>query len=494
MRSRAYSRGAKRRKKRRISQTSRFVIMGAVIALVVVAAAGTAAVKFLGGSGYNDEKEFIKFADGNVTSVKDSDELGFRKNQKEETEYGEEMSRAVRYPVTGIESVDSRVRDYIRDEEKKEKRFSERNFKGKNHGRLKKAARITGFSTFKGDIEPGTGSIAMYTVYYTQKPDGKLEKTDETVRTINFLEEKKIAVSGAMVFKNAYRDQLVSYAEKYLEDNYKDSLTGNYRKKIENGSWTDNFIIRGDTAEFFIDSGDAAEGGDCITVDISGDDPDIFRDEIKTRAIDPSKPMVALTFDDGPAAGKEAAILDTLKEYGGVATFFLQGINVERASDADQVLRRMLEEGSEIGSHSYDHPKLTSMSDKAVKEQNDKTDRAIEKITGEKPTVYRPPYGLGDERTTKIFGKPGALWSVDTLDWKSRNADSVVSVVKNSGDLDGDVILMHSIYDSSVEAAQRIIPWLVKEGYQLVTVSELLTYKYNQDPSRAEYYGYGYFN
>ena len=87
------------------------------------------------------------------------------------------------------------------------------------------------------------------------------------------------------------------------------------------------------------------------------------------------------------------------------------------------------------------------------------------------PTLYRPPYGNGNEKTTKIFNKSAILWSVDTLDWKHRNKDNVIKIIKNSGNLDGKVILMHSLYDSTAEATKVIIPWLKAQGYQLVTVS-----------------------
>ena len=147
----------------------------------------------------------------------------------------------------------------------------------------------------------------------------------------------------------------------------------------------------------------------------------------------------------------------------------------------------------EIGSHSYDHPNLFTISDQKVKEQNDKTDKLIEDRIGRKPTVYRPPFGNGNEKTTKIFNKPGILWSVDTMDWSSRNADAVINVVKSVKDLDGKVVLMHSLYDSSAKATEVLVPWLQKQGYQLVTVSELLTYKYHEDPTEAKFYGYNYF-
>ena len=118
---------------------------------------------------------------------------------------------------------------------------------------------------------------------------------------------------------------------------------------------------------------------------------------------------------------------------------------------------------------------------------------AIEKATGQKPTVFRAPYGNGNDNISKIFGLPGFNWSVDTLDWSSRNADSVVSIIKGSGDMDGGIILMHSIYDSTAEATEEIVPWLIDQGYQLVTISELMEYKYGHETLKDKYYGYFFY-
>ena len=104
---------------------------------------------------------------------------------------------------------------------------------------------------------------------------------------------------------------------------------------------------------------------------------------------------------------------------------------------------------------------------------------------GHDVTLYRPPYGNGNDNITKIFGKAGILWSVDTLDWKSRNAQSVINIVKNTDNLDGRVVLMHSIYDSTADATKVLVPWLKKQGYQLVTVSELLTYQSPAEPVKG---------
>ncbi|MBQ9518342.1 MAG: polysaccharide deacetylase family protein [Firmicutes bacterium] len=191
--------------------------------------------------------------------------------------------------------------------------------------------------------------------------------------------------------------------------------------------------------------------------------------ESDVRDIDPDKKMVAITFDDGPREGNTERILEALDAVDGRATFFMVGTNVENYPDT---VKAVAEQGSEIANHSYNHPQLTTLGTSGALEQINHCNDLINKAAGVTPTIGRPPYGSIDEDIINGSGMEWFNWSVDTLDWKSRNADSVCSVImENVGDR--DVILMHDIHDSTVEAAVRIIPWLHEQGYQLVTISEL---------------------
>ncbi len=182
----------------------------------------------------------------------------------------------------------------------------------------------------------------------------------------------------------------------------------------------------------------------------------------------PSRKMVALTFDDGPSKYTEQ-ILDTLGQYGAKATFFVVG---NRVNSYQSTLSRAASMGMEIGNHSYSHPKLTSLSWNGLIDEKSKTDNNVYSILGAYPTVFRPPYGSTNETVANAFGKPVILWSVDTLDWKSRNKTSVVNAVMNNVK-DGDIVLMHDIYGSTADAVAEIVPRLINEGYELVTVSQL---------------------
>ena len=185
---------------------------------------------------------------------------------------------------------------------------------------------------------------------------------------------------------------------------------------------------------------------------------------------DPSqhKKMVALTFDDGPGQ-YTMQLLECLEENDARATFFLHGINAQQYPDE---IRKMQEIGCELGNHSYDHPQLTSLSGDQIKEQFEKTSSIVEDACGSRPTVARTPYGAQDETVLSYVGFPCFMWNIDTLDWKTMDADSTYKTTMDSV-TDGDIVLMHDIHQPSVEAALRIIPDLVEQGYKLVTVSEL---------------------
>ena len=189
--------------------------------------------------------------------------------------------------------------------------------------------------------------------------------------------------------------------------------------------------------------------------------------------VDPSKPMLALTFDDGPSAHTER-LLDAFAANGGKGTFFVVGNMIDGRVEA---LRRMAAEGHEIGGHSWDHRQLTKLSTEELTDQFMSTRAKIYSITGLDATTMRPPYGSCDDQVKAKAEKLGIAlinWSVDTLDWKYKDADTVYKAVMD-GAKDGAIILCHDLHKTTVDAMERAIPALIAEGYQLVTVTELLS-------------------
>lgn len=184
----------------------------------------------------------------------------------------------------------------------------------------------------------------------------------------------------------------------------------------------------------------------------------------------PRDKAVALTFDDGPSRDNTGTILEVLKTYGAHATFFVLG---NRARVDGDILQMELEAGCEIGSHSWDHPQLNELPWSKVKKQVKSTDDIVKKLTnGYRIKLLRPPYGAISDKMRKKMKKPMILWSLDTLDWKYRNAKKVFRKVKKEVK-DGDIILMHDIHAETAEAVKQVVPWLLEQGYDILTVSEL---------------------
>lgn len=212
-------------------------------------------------------------------------------------------------------------------------------------------------------------------------------------------------------------------------------------------------------------------------------------EQVSNRIVNPNKPMVALTFDDGPSANTTNRILNALKKVDGRGTFFVLGERLDQYAD---ILKREHAEGHEIGNHSFNHPNLTNLSPEAINEQLSKVDTLIEKYTGTKPALMRPTYGAFNDKTKASVDRPLIMWSLDTLDWKSRNADAVVTRIMDRVS-DGDIILLHDLYTSTAEAVEKVVPKLVEQGYQLVTVSELMTAKGIKMEASKEYFEGGSF-
>ena len=204
----------------------------------------------------------------------------------------------------------------------------------------------------------------------------------------------------------------------------------------------------------------------------------------------PYKGKVALTFDDGPHAVYTDQILDILEEHGAVATFFEVARNLPEAPEA---VRRAADMGCEIGSHSYRHANLGKMDQAAQQADQAAADALFQEVLGTMPALLRPPYGSMNKTLKTTSGRSIVTWSIDTEDWRSKDADKVVTGVENAGNLDGQVILLHSIYESTVAATEVLVPWLLEQGYQLVTVSELIQLRFGDQVEPNRTYNYDYF-
>lgn len=178
---------------------------------------------------------------------------------------------------------------------------------------------------------------------------------------------------------------------------------------------------------------------------------------------------VALTFDDGPGPYTER-LLDGLKERNVQATFFVLG---EKAELCPETIQRMHEEGHVIGNHTYSHTQLNVISCEQALEEVERTNQVIERLTGERPDLLRPPYGECRDMMKKNLDMVITLWDVDPLDWCTLHSDIVAKRVIEDVK-ENDIILLHDIYETSVDAALEIVDELTEQNYKFVTVDELL--------------------
>lgn len=396
----------------------------------------------------------------------------------------------VYYPVTGNDRIDQDIlavaNGIIRRFEEATKEYS---------GNMELVADYTFFVT-----EDNRFSC----VFRIQQKAGGLNLVETSVETRLY----RLDTGRRLYLEDVFTDDYLSEVSKYIRSNFRqtekfDSIINepsftNYTEPVIENFQT--FALDNQKISFYFPKGALLKGSyDLVTVEMSLDrlkevlkDPasDLFEplteampieeepkqaddEEITDNTIDPTKPMVALTFDDGPHETRTTKILDALEANNAKATFFVLGNRVGRNPD---VLRRAVSLGCEIGNHTYGHLQLTKLSLEDIRFQVNETNRLVEEITGQPPTLLRPPYGAFNETVKQTVNMPMILWCIDTLDWKTKSRDKTVSTVIDNIQ-DGDIVLMHDIHETSAEAAEIIIPELIKQGYQLVTVSELAEYR-----------------
>lgn len=196
----------------------------------------------------------------------------------------------------------------------------------------------------------------------------------------------------------------------------------------------------------------------------------ILVEKVLTEQNDKELQKIAITFDDGPHPHYTEQLLDGLKERGVHATFFVTGEHAELHPD---IIKRMYDEGHLIGNHTYSHIQLTKSNREKFKAELVQTSEVIEEITGEEVIYVRPPYGTWDKKFEDELNMIPVLWTIDPLDWCSNNAASVVNKIMAKAE-ENDIILMHDYYDTSVTAALQAVDRLLQEGYEFVTVDEIL--------------------
>lgn len=236
-----------------------------------------------------------------------------------------------------------------------------------------------------------------------------------------------------------------------------------------------NDVIGVRVSSYFIHDGEKVFGEPSVEHEIKVSDGTSRHTEQARSA----EKMIALTFDDGPLDGTSGdRILDVLEKYNAKATFFMVGSAVEGHQEN---VKRKAALGMELGNHSYTHD---NYGDELPAEEIQRCSNAIFDACGQRPISFRSPGGITDEGILAECaneGMPLYTWSIDTHDWETLDADKVYHEVMDNVQ-DGDIVLMHEIYDSTADAVERMVPELIKQGYKLVTCQELVRAKTGSDP------------
>ncbi len=305
-----------------------------------------------------------------------------------------------------------------------------------------------------------------------QRRNGRRRYTEEELRYLRHqqqvrrkkkqrLQQRRMAALLVLVFLCYLSFRLVSGTLNFIE-----SSRAAQRGEIETVQETSG-----------LDVAAAAEAGESVLesqAETTADITDPTHVLSNGRYLDLTKPMVALTFDDGPKSDVGNALMDALEAVDGRGTFFVVG---ERLEEHKEELQRMVDNGHEIANHSWDHDlSLTNKGVDYIRSEFSKTDDKLRELVGIETTLVRLPGGKITDDVKSAVSKPMIYWSLDTEDWKSRNAQAVEAKVDGHV-TDGDIVLMHELYSSTEEACQEIIPRLHNEGFQLVTVSELIQFR-----------------
>lgn len=381
----------------------------------------------------------------------------------------------INYPFFKDEKIDNMIKGFV---ESQIYNFKEENKDYKPKTAKEKAILNISFSTYQP-----IDSLAVVLFKISKISNGATGPEYNIVtKYYNLKTGTEILVENLM--EGNYLQFLSNYCSKEfkLDKKYKKKTEGTaFRKGIapvrENYQ---NIIFRKNSVEIIFSSHQVFPGHfgrPIIQVPIKKIKPysPIYQKDAKLGAygytkLNPNKPMIALTFDDGPHEVVTVRILDQLRKNNVNATFFMLG---ERAAAYPKIVKRMYEDGNEVANHSYNHTSFTRLNSEGIKSQLQMTDKAILTACGVVPRLIRPPYGAQSEAVRNAVDRPLVMWSVDPRDWSSKNKDSIVNHVLNHAK-DGDIILMHDLYPSTAEASEVIIPALKERGFQLVTVSEMI--------------------
>lgn len=193
-------------------------------------------------------------------------------------------------------------------------------------------------------------------------------------------------------------------------------------------------------------------------------------ESVDSDAVCMEEKKIAITFDDGPHPIYTPMLLDGLRERGIKATFFVIG---ENAQEYPEIIEQMKEDGHLIGNHTFHHIQLRDTNYLTFRKELIATNETISKITGDEVIFVRPPYGTWDKMLDKDLNMIPVLWTVDPVDWATCDEGQIITNTIRKVK-ENDIILLHDVYETSVNAALAVIDEEIKRGYSFVTVDEIL--------------------
>ncbi|WP_341980725.1 polysaccharide deacetylase family protein [Rossellomorea oryzaecorticis] len=428
----------------------------------------------------NDSKAVVKIEEKELSAFSGL-------NLETKTKEGELFTSSISTPITKSDALNSQINAWIQKQQNefmKEVKINEA-FINKD----KRAHLNINIDTAK--VNDHIYSLTLESYQYTGRASGKKEIQPFT---INLETEKVLALQH--VVKDNTEKKIASLVKKeILADNnlvmyvFEDILNEVLKEPSE-WKWSlnkDGFTLHFDESEI------AAGAAGSVNIEIPIEKMAPYLDEeilegLKEKTVDelpeevtpdnvdldPDKKVVALTFDDGPHPKVTPEILSTLDEFDAKATFFMLG---NQAEYYPSVAQEVAQEGHEIGNHTTSHMNLTNLNKEEIIKEIQTSNQLIKKASGQTPSVFRPPYGAFNEDVKEYIKEkntPLVLWSVDSLDWQSRNANDVNKKVKEEI-VSGSIILLHDIHPSTAEALPKLLESLEREGYQFITISQLLS-------------------
>ena len=365
---------------------------------------------------------------------------------------------SINYPVTEVSELDEAISSYIN---KVKNEFKRNNYKGKPELNIS--------YTYK-EVNSEIINVSILTEIVTDKTINKIKTFTYNKNTNKFLTMDDIVGDLDVLDYDIKKEMLKKYQNADID-------------YLSNASY-DFFTIDDDNLTIYFNPAELkTTDSNLVYLDIPLDSLNLLIDvdkqeattnytNFKKKTISEEDKVVALTFDDGPSKYTKD-ILDILKRYDACGTFFLIG---NKVSFYGNILKEMLQNGNEIGNHSYDHKYLTRLSENEVKEEVSKTQEEIKRVTGFTPKLFRPTYGGYNNTLKSYIDLTFVLWDVDSRDWEVKNTEGIMNNVLKDVKA-GSIILFHDNHEYSVKALPEVIKELKKRGYKFVTVSELLELK-----------------